>query len=115
RRWERLASRSPGFGAGDPRRRRRDMGDVGLNTKPGVEELLVLFRLELTNASGRRQRDVDRRDDTWQRADIGEELRDLMVWAGEGHLVPIGVELVGVDDAVGRDIRRLEAGAACRG
>src|SRR3954468_16910168 len=73
------------------------MRDVGLHLELHVEQLFVLSRPQFAaGAIGRRHRDVDRCDDTWQRSDVREELGYLMIRAGDGELVPIGVELIAV-------------------
>ena len=85
----------------------RRVRDVRLNAELRVEELLVLLRLALADA--RRSAtivEVDRRDDARHRADVREELGDLMVRPGDAELVAVGVVLIAVEHAVGLRRRR---------
>src|SRR6185312_5190301 len=94
----------------------RRVRDVRLDLELRVEKLLVLLRLQLPRARGWEEREVDRRDDAWQRSNVVEERGDLMVRPRDAELVAIGVELGAVDDAVGLHVGELETRAArCTG
>src|SRR3712207_571512 len=64
------------------------------------------------HARGRRELQVDRRDDARQRADVGEEARDRMVVAGDANPVAVDVELRARHYAFRLDVADVEADAA---
>src|SRR4051794_30185561 len=83
--------------------------DIGLHLEMRLEELLELFRLQLTDARRRRNGEVDRRDDARERSDVRQEVGDLVVRAGHAKAIAVGIELITVHDTIRLHVGQLEA------